>query len=122
MREKREDRRRDREGLPQLTRAGVALRCAGAAASVIGAIACGRPVAEDECRTLIERYTELLVKEEEPAASPERVARVQTEAHAAAEKNPQFQLSECSKKVSRRNYECAMHAGSVDAIERCLVF
>jgi hypothetical protein len=98
------------------------LGCASVAVSFAFVGACGRPVAEDECRTLIERYTELLVKEEEPAASPERVARVQTEVHAAAEKNPQFQLAECSKKVSRRNYECAMQAGSVDAIERCLVF
>ena len=102
--------------------ARIALLSAIAAVLSVGTVACGRPVAEDECRTLIERYTELLVKEEEPAATPERVARVQTEAHVAAEKNPQFQLSECSKKVSRRNYECAMHAGSVDAIERCLVF
>ena len=105
-----------------MTEAVVALRCATAAALAIGAISCGRPVAEEECRTLVERYTELLVKEEEPAASPERVARVQLEARAVAEKNPQFQLSECTKKVSRRSYECAMHAGSVDAIERCLVF
>ena len=100
----------------------VALGFASAAVSFAFVVGCGRPVAEDECRTLIERYTEFLVKEEEPGATPERVARVQTEAHVAAEKNPQFQLGECSKKVSRKNYECAMHAESVDAIERCLVF
>ena len=102
--------------------AGIALPCVSAMVFIVAAVACGRPVAEDECRTLVERYTEFLVKEEDPAATPERVARVQTEAHVAAEKDPQFQLSECSKKVSRRSYECAMHAGSVDAIERCLVF
>jgi hypothetical protein len=83
---------------------------------------CGRPVAEEECRTLIERYSELLLKEEEPGANPERVARVQTEARTLAEKSPAFELSSCTKKVSRRSYECAMHAPSVDAIERCLVF
>jgi hypothetical protein len=83
---------------------------------------CGRPVAEEECRTLVERYAELLVKEEEPAASPERIARVQTEARTLAEKNPKFELSSCSQKVSRSSYECAMHAGSVDDIERCLIF
>jgi hypothetical protein len=84
--------------------------------------ACGRPVAEEECRTLIERYAELLVKEEEPGANPERVARIQTEARSVAEKNPKFELSSCSSKVSRSSYECAMHADSVDAIERCLIF
>ena len=84
--------------------------------------ACGRPVAVEECRTLVERYTELLVKEEDPNASPERVARLTSEARVAAEKNPKFELSKCSAKVSRSSYECAMHAGSVDAIERCLIF
>lgn len=98
------------------------IRFAGALVLAFSAVACGRPVAEEECRTLVERYTELLVKEEEPTMSPDRVARYQTEARAAVEKNPLFQLSECSKKVSRTSYECAMHAGSVDAIERCLVF
>ena len=93
-----------------------------AGAAMLALPACGRPVAEEECRTLIERYTELLVKEEEPGASPERVARLQGEARTAAEKNPKFELSDCSSKVSRTSYECAMHAGSVDAIERCLVF
>lgn len=95
---------------------------AGAAALAPALTACGRPVAEEECRTLIVRYTELLAKEEEPEASPERVARLSGEANAVAEKNPKFELSQCSSKVSRAGYECAMRAGSVDAIERCLVF
>ncbi len=96
-----------------------------ARAAFFGAVAlvgCARPVAEEECRTLIERYTELLVKEEEPGASPERIARLQGEARNAAEKNPKFELSACSAKVSRASYECAMHASSVDAIERCMIF
>jgi hypothetical protein len=95
---------------------------AGAAAMVVVVTGCGRPVAEEECRTLVERYAELLVKEEEPGANPERVARVQAEARTAAEKNSAFELSTCTKKVSRRSYECAMNAPSVDEIERCLVF
>lgn len=90
-----------------------------AAAVLVG---CGRPVTGEECRTLIERYTELLVKDEEPGASPERIARLQGEARIAAEKNPKFEFASCTSKVSRASYECAMHAGSVDAIERCLIF
>ena len=79
-------------------------------------------MAVEECRTLVERYTELLVKDEDPNASPERIARLTTEARVAAEKNPKFELSQCTTKVSRSSYDCAMHAGSVDAIERCLIF
>ena len=120
MREEREDRRGDSQGVSRLNPVpGMALGAAAIATLLSG---CGRPVAEEECRTLIERYTELLLKEEEPGASPERVARVQTEARTLAEKNPAFELSSCTKKVSRSGYECAMHAPSVDAIERCLVF
>lgn len=107
--------------MSQLTKAFATAVLASAALSP-ALSACGRPVAEEECRTLIERYTELLVKEEEPGATPERVARLQGEAQAAADKNPRFELSACSSKVSRASYECAMHAGSVDAIERCLIF
>jgi hypothetical protein len=95
---------------------------AGTALLALGVAGCGRPVAQEECRTLVERYAELLVKDEEPGANPERVARVQIEARGMAEQNPKFELSQCSEKVSRKSYECAMHAGSVDAIERCLIF
>ncbi len=85
-------------------------------------LACGRPVADAECRALIERYTELLVKEEEPGATPERIARMQAEARSVAQRSPKFELSSCSSKVSRKSYECAMRAASVDEVERCLVF
>jgi len=119
MRAQREDRRRNRQGVPQLRRTG-GVACALLATLTLAA--CGRPVKEEECRTLIERYSELLLKEEEPGANPERVARVQTEARTLAEKDPTFELSTCTKKVSRASYECAMRASNVDAIERCLVF
>ena len=108
--------------MSQLKRSSRSAVLAGAAGLTLTLSACGRPVAEEECRTLIERYAELLVKDEEPGASPERVARVQSEARETAERNPKFELSECSAKVSRESYECAMHAASVDAIERCLIF
>ncbi len=108
--------------MPQLT-TRLLLRALPVVSLAVVTPACGRrPVAEEECRTLVERYAELLVQEEEPGASPERIARVQTEARTAAEKNPKFELSACSEKVSRSSYECAMHAGSVDAIERCMIF
>ena len=83
---------------------------------------CGRPVAETECSELIERYTELLVKEEEPTATADRVARLQMEAHTLARRSPRLGLATCSEQVSRHSYECAMKAPTVDEIERCLVF
>jgi hypothetical protein len=64
----------------------------------------------------------MLVREEEPAATPERVAQVLEQARRVAEKDPRFEMAACPDRVPRRSFECAMSAPSVDAIERCLVF
>jgi hypothetical protein len=83
---------------------------------------CQKPLAEEECLQLLDRYTEFLVREEDPKASPQQVAHDQAAARTAARTDPQFEFSSCSRKVKRRSFECAMTAPSVDAIERCLVF
>jgi hypothetical protein len=102
-------------------RVGVAAVLVTAVAAFL-AVACGRPLGNGECGRLLDHYTELLVKEEDPNVTPEGVAHRQGEARMAAKNDPRFEFSECPKRVSRRGYECAMEAPSVDAIERCLVF
>jgi hypothetical protein len=84
--------------------------------------ACQKPLADAECNRLLDRYTEFLVREEEPGATPERLAHALEEARLAAERDPRFEMAECPRRVPRRGFECAMSAPSVDAIERCLVF
>jgi hypothetical protein len=105
--------------VPELTSvaSGPLLVFVCAAASV----ACGRPVDDRECRALLDRYTEFLVREENPGATPARVAHDQEAARTAALRDPKFEFSECSRRVSRRAYECAMNAPNVDAMERCLI-
>lgn len=83
---------------------------------------CGRALDEPECNRLLDRYTEALVREETPGVTPEIVAREQEEARALARRDPRFEFSACPARISRRSYECAMKAGSVDEIERCLIF
>jgi hypothetical protein len=83
---------------------------------------CEKPVGEEECLLLLDRYTEFLVREEDPKATPQQVAHGQEAARTAARTNPEFEFATCSRKVRRRSFECAMTAPSVDAIERCLVF
>ena len=88
----------------------------------IAATGCEKPLGEEECLQLLDRYTEFLVREEDPKATPQQVAHGQEAARTAARTNPAFEFSTCSRKVRRRSYECAMTATGVDAIERCLVF
>lgn len=91
----------------------------------LGALAsssCSRKLERAECSKLLDRYTELLVKDEEPEALPERIAQAQARARATAQRDARFDFSSCPSRVSRREYECAMNAPTVDAVERCLVF
>ena len=74
-----------------------------------------------ECTRLLDHYTELLIRQERPEASPEQVARKQEEARALGRRETLFEVGECEKHVSRRQYECAMAAPTVDDVERCLV-
>jgi hypothetical protein len=83
---------------------------------------CSRTLERAECLKLLDRYTELLVKDEEPEALPERIAQAQARARATAQKDARFDFASCPSRVSRREYECAMSAPTVDAVERCLVF
>lgn len=86
------------------------------------ACACSRKLERAECSKLLDRYTELLVKDEEPEAAPERIAQAQARARQAAQRDARFDFASCPSHVTRSEYECAMSAPTVDAVERCLVF
>jgi hypothetical protein len=89
---------------------------------LLAVVGCGKPLTDAECKRLLDRYTERLVREEDPQATPEEVARALDEARRTAERDPRFEWSTCAARVRRTSYECAMNAGTVDEIERCLVF
>jgi len=93
-----------------------------AALALSGALGCQKALDERDCERLIDHYTELLVLEENPGATPVQVALEMDEARALARKDPRFELAQCGEKVSRSSYDCAMAAPSVDAIERCMMF
>ena len=94
----------------------------GTALAALAVASCGRKVSDAECRKLLDHYTELLVREEEPTSTPEQVARALEEARRTAEEDPRFEMAACPSRVARKSYDCAMNAASVDAVERCLVF
>jgi hypothetical protein len=47
------------------------------------------------------------------------VLRLQQEARKKAERDPAF--AECSARVSRRTFDCAMSAANADVFEQCML-
>ena len=87
--------------------------------SVLGSWACSRPLSEDECHRLLAHYTDALLRSDRPELSAEQRLRLQHEARSLAARDPAF--ARCSSEVSRRQFDCAMDAQSVDSMERCLL-
>lgn len=79
---------------------------------------CGKPPTPAECTALLDRYTEKLVASDRPDVTPGELEKLKATARARAAEDPAF--AECSSKVSRRAYECAMQAETVDRMEICL--
>lgn len=101
--------------MPRLTRAWLAI------GALFGAPACnlGPALTEPECERLLEHYTDKQIDQARPSTPPGVRARLIQDALVRAATDPVF--LECSRKVSRSQYECAMAAGTADAVERCLL-
>ena len=91
----------------------VALACLGA-----GVMGCTRHATAAECAVLLDRYVELLVREQDPKAPDSEIARQRDLTRAKAEKDPAF--ASCPHEVSAKGARCAMSAVNVDEFEKCL--
>lgn len=81
--------------------------------------ACGKPLDQSECDALLDHYTDLLLQAYRPdSTGPQRIV-ARASARAKARNDPAF--GQCSHKVTRAEYECAMRAVSPDALEQCLL-
>ena len=81
--------------------------------------ACGKPLTDDECFELLDKYVELLLQHDNPdRVTPDRL-QLSNEARAKAGRDPAF--AECSQRVSRAQFECAMSAPNPDVLEQCLL-
>lgn len=83
--------------------------------------ACGKPLSENECEQLLDRYTERLLLGENPGVADLEVARAQERARSLAKRDPVYEFKECANRVTRRQFQCAMLAPNVDEMEKCLV-
>jgi hypothetical protein len=95
------------------------VRALGYAALLLCATACGKRVETRECGELLDRYVELLLRDDRPKSSAGEVLRLQQEARKKAERDPAF--GECSERVSRHQLECAMKAEDANRLEQCLL-
>jgi hypothetical protein len=80
---------------------------------------CGKRVEPGECGKLLDHYVELLLRDDRPKSSAGEILRLQQEARKKAESDPAFR--ECSDRVSRRKFECAMEAQDANRLEQCLL-
>lgn len=116
MRARRQNRQTGRRGLLRLKRLS-ALLAAGLGVNTLSG--CSKPLSQAECFELLGHYVELLIRSDSPGTPPPDRLRLQSEARAKADRDPAF--AECSQRVSRRQFECAMRAENPDGLERCLL-
>jgi hypothetical protein len=93
--------------------------CLFAWTSVLAIAGCSEPLTQAECAKLLDHYTELLVRADRSHVTPDELMRIQEDARAKASRDPAF--SECSRRVPRGRYECALRATTPDALEQCLL-
>lgn len=82
-------------------------------------LGCRARLEQNECQLLLDRYVELLLRDDRPKASAGEVLRVQQEARKKAAFDPAF--GDCQSQVSRRSFECAMAADDANRLEQCLL-
>jgi hypothetical protein len=95
------------------------LTAAGLGVLALALCSCGRRLAAEECDSLLDHYVELLLREDRPGASAGELLKLQQDARRKAQSDPAFH--ECSERVSRRGYDCAMAAEDPNRLEQCLL-
>jgi hypothetical protein len=79
---------------------------------------CGQRATSAECDALLDRYVELLIRQEDPAARQADIANAKSQARAKAAGNPAF--LRCAREVRHRDVVCALAAPDVPEFEKCM--
>jgi len=82
------------------------------------AASCKRKVSQKQCDELLERFSELVVKERFPDAGPGTVAAERTRERNEAKSDDAFK--NCTSEVQADEHACAMKAASSEALIKCL--
>jgi hypothetical protein len=89
--------------------------------SICDLTACSsQPLTKQECEQLLDRYVVHLAHVDAPKPPGRHaIELLQQKAHNRAKAFPEFQ--NCSQKVTRSQYECAMHSNTERELEMCLI-
>jgi hypothetical protein len=79
---------------------------------------CARHATATECGALLDRYVELLVREQDPKASEAEITKQKGLTREKASHDQAF--ASCPREVTSRALGCAMEAPNVDEFEKCL--
>jgi hypothetical protein len=83
-----------------------------------GTASCRKKVSAKQCDELLERFSELVVKERMPDAGPEVLAAERTRERSEAKSDDAFK--NCTSEVQANEHECAMKAPTSEALIKCL--
>jgi hypothetical protein len=88
--------------------------------SVLGVLlaGCGRHATQGDCTAMLDRYVELLVREQNPGATAEEIAQQKERTHEKAAHDVSF--ASCPSEVKTKDVACALAAPNVDEFEKCL--
>ena len=90
-----------------------------AALAAFGTMAsCTRKVSQKQCDELLDRFSELVVKERMPDAGAETLAAERTRERSEAKSDDAFK--NCTSEVQADEHACAMKATSSEALIKCL--
>ena len=94
------------------------MKRAALAAALLAIGGCGARATPAECNALLDRYVELLVRQEDPNARPFDVDSAKALARAKAASDIEF--LRCPREVRRRDVACALAAPNADEFEKCM--
>jgi hypothetical protein len=104
--------------MPALSARSLATLATLATLAIAPATACKPKASAAQCDQLLDRYAGLVVTAKFPDASPQQIDAERAREKAEARTDDAFK--NCSSQVSHAEFECAMHATSADAFEKCL--
>jgi hypothetical protein len=81
--------------------------------------ACQPRLNDEECFQLLDRYTDKVIDQARPGAGQAERMELAQKARKLAQQDPAF--TECSSRVTRKAFTCAMDAHNADQMERCLL-
>lgn len=93
-----------------------AVGCVATASATVSA--CKPKATRAECEALVDHYAALVVTEHFPDAGADRITAEQEREKSEARGDDAFK--NCSSEVSRTELDCAMHAPTANALEKCL--